>query len=67
MSRLAIVYHRAFARAADGSLWEAEGAFSKYVESLAPYFDATKKLRIFRERLGLSEREIGELKAQAVI
>src|SRR5207245_1801804 len=29
MTRLAIVYHRPFGLAPDGSLWEAEGAFSK--------------------------------------
>ncbi len=39
MTRLAIVYHRPFSRAADGGLYEAEGAFSKYVESLAPHFE----------------------------
>jgi len=39
VSRLAIVYHRPFTRAADGGLYEAEGAFSKFVESLAPHFD----------------------------
>jgi hypothetical protein len=39
MSHLAIVYHRPFTRAPDGSLWEAEGALSRYVESLAERFD----------------------------
>jgi glycosyltransferase involved in cell wall biosynthesis len=28
-----------FWQAADGSLWEAEGSFARYVDSLAPYFD----------------------------
>lgn len=36
---LGILYHMPFWRAADGSLWEAEGSFARYVESLAPYFD----------------------------
>ncbi len=37
--RLGIVYHMPFWQAADGSLWEAEGSFGRYVDSLAPYFD----------------------------
>ena len=37
--RLAIVYHRPFYRDPDGTLWEAEGAFSRYVESLARFVD----------------------------
>ncbi len=28
-----------FWQAADGSLWESEGSFARYVDSLAPYFD----------------------------
>ena len=36
---LGILYHMPFWQAADGSLWEAEGSFARYVESLAPYFD----------------------------
>ena len=28
-----------FWQAADGSLWESEGSFGRYVDSLAPYFD----------------------------
>jgi glycosyltransferase involved in cell wall biosynthesis len=36
---LGIVYHMPFWQAADGSLWEAEGSFGRYVDSLAPYFD----------------------------
>jgi glycosyltransferase involved in cell wall biosynthesis len=28
-----------FWQAADGSLWETEGSFARYVDSLAPYFD----------------------------
>jgi glycosyltransferase involved in cell wall biosynthesis len=28
-----------FWQTADGSLWEAEGSFARYVDSLAPYFD----------------------------
>ena len=37
--RLAIIYHRPFYRDPAGGLWEAEGAFSRYVESLARYVD----------------------------
>jgi glycosyltransferase involved in cell wall biosynthesis len=36
---LGIVYHMPFWQTADGALWEAEGSFARYVESLAPYFD----------------------------
>src|SRR6478735_5510360 len=37
--RLAIVYHRPYYQDADGALWEAEGSFSRYVESLARFVD----------------------------
>jgi phosphatidylinositol alpha-1,6-mannosyltransferase len=36
---LGILYHMPFWQAADGSLWEGEGSFARYVDSLAPYFD----------------------------
>ena len=36
---LGIVYHMPFWQTGDGALWEAEGSFARYVESLAPYFD----------------------------
>jgi glycosyltransferase involved in cell wall biosynthesis len=36
---LGILYHMPFWQAPDGSLWEAEGSFARYVDSLAPYFD----------------------------
>lgn len=36
---LGILYHMPFWRDADGRLWEAEGSFARYVDSLAPYFD----------------------------
>jgi phosphatidylinositol alpha-1,6-mannosyltransferase len=36
---LGILYHMPFWRAEDGTLWEAEGSFARYVDSLAPYFD----------------------------
>jgi len=36
---LGIVYHMPFWQAADGGLWESEGSFARYVDSLAPYFD----------------------------
>lgn len=37
--RLAIVYHRPYYRSPDGGLWEAEGSFSRYVESMARFVD----------------------------
>src|SRR5262245_38702899 len=37
--KLGIVYHMPFWTADDGSLWEIEGSFARYVDSLAPYFD----------------------------
>jgi glycosyltransferase involved in cell wall biosynthesis len=37
--RLAIVYHRPYYQDAAGGLWEAEGSFSRYVESLARFVD----------------------------
>lgn len=36
---LGILYHMPFWQAADGSLWETEGSFARYVDSLAPFFD----------------------------
>lgn len=36
---LGILYHMPFWQAADGTLWESEGSFGRYVDSLAPYFD----------------------------
>ena len=36
---LGVLYHMPFWQAANGSLWEAEGSFARYVDSLAPYFD----------------------------
>lgn len=37
--RLGILYHMPFWQAADGTIWEGEGSFARYVDSLAPYFD----------------------------
>ena len=36
---LGILNHMPFWQAPDGTLWEAEGSFARYVDSLAPYFD----------------------------
>ena len=33
---LGILYHMPFWQTADGGLWEAEGSFGRYVDSLAP-------------------------------
>lgn len=35
---LGVVYHMPFWQTADGTLWEAEGSFARYIDSLAPYF-----------------------------
>jgi len=37
--KLGILYHMPFWQDADGTLWESEGSFARYVDSLAPYFD----------------------------
>jgi glycosyltransferase involved in cell wall biosynthesis len=37
--RLGIVYHMPFWQSADGELYEIEGSFARYVDSLAPYVD----------------------------
>lgn len=36
---LGILYHMPFWQTADGTLWESEGSFARYVDSLAPYFE----------------------------
>ena len=36
---LGILYHMPFWQTADGALWESEGSFARYVDSLAPYFE----------------------------
>jgi glycosyltransferase involved in cell wall biosynthesis len=36
---LGVVYHMPFWQTGDGVLWEAEGSFARYIDSLAPYFD----------------------------
>ena len=36
---LGILYHMPFWQNPDGSIWEAEGSFARYVDSLAPHFD----------------------------
>lgn len=50
--RLGIVYHTRFWQAADGSLWESEGSFARYVDSLAPYFDQISLCVPVREPAG---------------
>lgn len=35
---LGVVYHMPFWQTPDGALWEAEGSFARYIDSLAPYF-----------------------------
>jgi glycosyltransferase involved in cell wall biosynthesis len=36
---LGVVYHMPFWQTDDGALWEAEGSFARYIDSLAPYFE----------------------------
>ena len=36
----------------DGALWEAEGSFARYVDSLAPYFDQVLLLNVRRVAAG---------------
>jgi glycosyltransferase involved in cell wall biosynthesis len=37
--KLGIVYHMPFWQTPDGGIWEIEGSFARYVDSLAPYAD----------------------------
>ena len=37
--KLGIVYHMPFWQTPDGGIWEVEGSFARYVDSLAPYAD----------------------------
>jgi glycosyltransferase involved in cell wall biosynthesis len=37
--RIGIVYHMPFWQTPDGGIWEVEGSFARYVDSLAPYAD----------------------------
>jgi glycosyltransferase involved in cell wall biosynthesis len=37
--KLGVVYHLPFWRTPDGALFEIEGSFARYVDSLAPFFD----------------------------
>jgi len=46
---LGILYHMPCWQADDGGLWEAEGSFARYVDSLAPYFDEVVR-DLVRER-----------------
>lgn len=36
---LGVLYHMPCWQSADGAIWEVEGSFARYVDSLAPYFD----------------------------
>jgi glycosyltransferase involved in cell wall biosynthesis len=62
---LAIVYHRPFYRDADGSLWEAEGSFSRYVESMAKRVDEVQL--IVPERREPFPGEAYRLRAENVV
>ena len=63
--RLAIVYHRPFYRDPEGGLWEAEGSFSRYVESLARFVDEIDL--IVPERKQPFEGEAYRLRASNVV
>jgi glycosyltransferase involved in cell wall biosynthesis len=63
--RLAIVYHRPFYRDPEGGLWEAEGSFSRYVESLARFVDEIDL--IVPERKQQFEGEAYRLRASNVV
>jgi glycosyltransferase involved in cell wall biosynthesis len=63
--RLAIVYHRPFYRDSDGGLWEAEGSFSRYVESLARFVDEV--YLIVPERRQPFEGDAYRLRAENVV
>jgi glycosyltransferase involved in cell wall biosynthesis len=62
--RLVIVYHRPYYRDADGSLWEAEGSFSRFVESLARFVDQV--LLVVPERTQPFPGEAYRLRAENV-
>ena len=63
--RLGIVYHRPFYRDPEGGLWEAEGSFSRYVESLARFVDEVHL--IVPERRQPFDSEAYPLRADNVI
>lgn len=63
--RLAIVYHRPFYRDSDGALWESEGSFSRYVESLARFVDEVQL--VVPERRQPFDGEAYRLRAENVV
>ena len=63
--RLAVVYHRPFYHDRDGGLWEAEGSFSRYIESLARSVDEIHL--IVPERRKLFDGEAYRLRAENVV
>jgi glycosyltransferase involved in cell wall biosynthesis len=63
--RLAIVYHRPFYRDSAGGLWEAEGSFSRYVESMARFVDEI--LLVVPERRKPFDGEAYRLRAENVV
>lgn len=63
--RLAIVYHRPFYRDPEGGLWEAEGSFSRYVESLARFVDEVDL--VVPERRHPFDGEAYRLRAENVV
>ena len=63
--RLAIVYHRPYYQDRDGGLWEAEGSFSRYVESMARFVDEIQL--IVPQRQQPFEGEAYRLRAENVV
>ena len=63
--QLVIVYHRPYYRDPDGGLWEAEGSFSRFVESLARFVDEVQL--IVPERTQPFPGEAYRLRAENVV
>lgn len=63
--QLVLVYHRPYYRAPDGGLWEAEGSFSRFVESLARFVDEVQL--VVPERTEPFPGEAYRLRAENVV
>ena len=63
--QLVIVYHRPYYRDPEGGLWEAEGSFSRFVESLARFVDEVQL--IVPERTQPFPGEAYRLRAENVV
>ena len=63
--QLVIIYHRPYYRDPDGGLWEAEGSFSRFVESLARFVDEVQL--VVPERTEPFPGEAYRLRAENVV